>query len=98
MAAGLRHLAGEDLVRHARPPLETLLEEILETAGEMQHRLLRRLLVLEMGRIAGPADLYTAKEIGLGARHAEETRAREFDRSEEHTSELQSLRHIVCRL
>src|SRR5262245_38711093 len=27
-----------------------------------------------------------------------ETRVKEFDRSEEHTSELQSLRHLVCRL
>src|SRR5687767_12189850 len=80
MAAGLRHLAGKDLVRHAWPALETLIEEILEAAREMQHRLFRRLLVLDMGGITGPADLDAAEQIGFGTRHAEKPRARELDR------------------
>src|SRR5436853_3138906 len=36
--------------------------------------------------------LYAAPQTGLGARGADPAR------SEEHTSELQSLRHLVCRL
>src|SRR5687767_15128736 len=80
MAAGLRHLAGEYLIRDARPAFQTLFEKILEAAGEMQHRLFRRLLVLDMRGIARPADLDAAEEIGLGTRHAEETGAGKFHR------------------
>src|SRR5258705_4029437 len=38
-----------------------------------------------------------SRDVGAGA-HPEEHVAELGDRSEEHTSELQSLRHLVCRL
>src|SRR5690349_14373133 len=72
MAAGLRYLPGEYLIRRARPAVEALPETGLEAAREMQHGRSRRLLVLDVGRIAGPAEFDPAKEIGLGARHAEQ--------------------------
>src|SRR5262245_65221293 len=35
---------------------------------------------------------------GTSKRHSVRTRRQKLTRSEEHTSELQSLRHLVCRL
>src|SRR5205814_7953599 len=39
-------------------------------------------------------DAHTGKQLSVFEGHTD----RAFDRSEEHTSELQSLRHLVCRL
>src|SRR5437899_3605174 len=48
------------------------------------------------GRHAGGGDEHAAPGgVGLGPDHLERERPQ---RSEEHTSELQSLRHLVCRL
>src|SRR2546425_9817800 len=38
------------------------------------------------------------RPLGVDARRARERRERALDRSEEHTSELQSLAYLVCRL
>ena len=76
--AFLLDAAGEDLVDHARLALQTLGQEVLQPAGEMEHRLGGRVLVLDEGGIAGPADLDAAEEIGLGARHAESRAARKL--------------------
>ncbi len=67
-------LAGEDVVGDAPLALQRLDQVVLEAAGELEHRLGRRRLALDQRRIAGPADLDAAEEIGLGARHLEEAR------------------------
>src|SRR5262245_6858467 len=66
------HILGDGLLA-----LDAACEEILEPAGEVEHRTLRRLAVAAKQRLrARPADLDAAKEIGLRARHAEQTRRR----------------------
>src|SRR5262245_22158795 len=67
--------------------------------GELRRRVGYR---LDAERGVAPADLRLAerrRDLLLQAREdfARRLRGRE-DRSEEHTSELQSLRHLVCRL
>ena len=75
LIVGQLGLAGEGRGCDGLATLEAGGEEIAEAAGEMQHRLRRRLLALADQRgIAAPADLDAAEEIGLGARHAVEPR------------------------
>ena len=69
MAAFLLDAPCENLIDDAMQAIEALGEEVLETAGEMQHRLVRRRLVLDQRGIARPADFHSAEKIGLGARH-----------------------------
>ena len=69
MTSFLLDAAGKDLIRHAVLALEALGKEILQPAGEVKHGLLRRLLILDEGGIAGPADLDAAEKVGLGPRH-----------------------------
>ena len=52
-------------------------QEIEQAAGKFQHVFGRR-LVLDQRRIAGPADLDAAEQIGLGLGHAVEPRRREM--------------------
>src|SRR5262245_64922836 len=55
---------------------------------------LERVLALQPDNHLARAEIARAY-LALGERDAAR---REFERSEEHTSELQSLRHLVCRL
>jgi hypothetical protein len=71
IAAGF---AGEDLRMHQRIGMDRRGEIVLEAAGEVEFVLGRSVLeALEQFRIALPADLHAAEQIGLGARHLEQT-------------------------
>src|SRR5690625_5857406 len=56
------------------------------------------LMKLEMVGLRGTANLYPAELSGGMRRRVATARAMAQDRSEEHTSELQSRGHLVCRL
>ena len=71
--AFLLDVAGEDLLGDQRLAGDLGEEIVLEAAREMEHRLGGR-VVLDERRIAAPADLDAAEEIGLRARHLEEAR------------------------
>src|SRR6185503_14393061 len=70
MAAGFRYAPGEDLIGDTGFAGEAVFEKILQAARKVKCRALGyRVLVLNVGGIADPADLHPAKEIGLGPRH-----------------------------
>ncbi len=58
--------------RQHRPALEACRQEIGEPAGKAKARLGWNLVRARQRRVAAPADLQTAEQIGLGARHAVE--------------------------
>src|SRR4029079_6359639 len=66
---------GKDVARDLALVAERGREIIFQAAGEMELRLGRRLVLLaDQRRVAAPADLDAAEQIGLGARHAVEAR------------------------
>ncbi len=70
----LVELAAENVGMDAGRTLEARAEIVLEAAGKAQHGLFGRVGALDQLRVAGPADLDAAEEIGLGARHLEQAR------------------------
>ncbi len=56
-------------------------QKVQQPAGKFQ-RVFRRGLVLDQCRIAGPADLHAAEQIGLGFGHAMKPGGREFEIAE----------------
>src|SRR5262245_62831522 len=70
-----------------RPPRSTL----------FPYTTLFRSLALQPGGERGEPGIAAHAADRLAAQRAQDRRA-EVERSEEHTSELQSLRHLVCRL
>src|ERR1039458_10650849 len=81
-------------VRGTRVTLETVLAAFAEGATAEE--------IAQQYPSISLADVYQV--IGYGLRHSSELepylarRRKDIRRSEEHTSELQSLRHLVCRL
>src|SRR5438045_7518289 len=89
------------LSRRRRPRISTLFPYTTLFRSEIDR--VERLVLVEAGKnVACPA----GRGIGLRLQalradllhHALHRRVDGADRSEEHTSELQSLRHLVCRL
>src|SRR2546430_12227740 len=81
-----------------RPPRSTLFPYTTLFRSQLEGVQLNRDPVLEElvgGRRSQPRDLVGELHAG---RHASERRRVDFDRSEEHTSELQSQSNLVCRL
>ena len=76
-AAGEIGFAGPDLGHGAGGVAGILLQAVAQAAGEVQHRFGRRVVALEQRRVAGPADLDAAKQVGLRAAQAIEPRRAE---------------------
>src|SRR5258705_7310821 len=75
-------------------PYTTLFRSLVPAHGRRALRGRRR-----AGRAAGPAHAPAVPRAAVpGRRPAQQTDRPRAGRSEEHTSELQSLRHLVCRL
>ena len=77
VAVFLLGFSSEDFINNAGLAFQPFGEKVLQPAGEMQHGLVRRVLVLDERRIAAPADFNTAEEIGFGARHLVKSAAEE---------------------
>src|SRR5690349_23333751 len=77
-----------------RPPRSTLFPYTTLFRSVRGEKMSRVHDALRRAEEAGPA----AQEFGIGTARTTETRSADFIRSEEHTSELQSRRDLVCRL
>src|SRR2546421_1905763 len=100
----------EDLKAASFPPLvwyDVLLELVKEPSGRLRHRDLHRRMLLTKYNLSRLLDRLEAE--GLVSREPIEedargeylcltSKGRELQRSEEHTSELQSRSDLVCRL
>src|ERR1039458_10177612 len=87
-------------VSGAEPPAEIVRQVLVGEAGHQIHTVARnvyprRIAVLE--RLHGASENLPGGPFGVVRIELDMLRARDV-RSEEHTSELQSLRHLVCRL
>src|SRR5690606_6511419 len=72
-------LAGEAVTGDPVVAVERGLQIVLQAAGEVEHGLFGRLVpFLQQCRIAGPANLDAAEQVGLGARHAHDARRLEL--------------------
>src|SRR3712207_7553588 len=75
----------------------------VEAATKIRAKYLRALENEEWDLLPGPTFVKTflrtyAEYLGLDARNLVEEYKQRFERSEEHTSELQSRQYLVCRL
>src|SRR2546425_5590033 len=83
-----------------RPPRSTLFPYTTLFRSRVQRRQLERSLdqLLELGAVVGHATTRATQRVRRSNDRREPSLAHGRERSEEHTSELQSLAYLVCRL